>query len=73
MADRGLIERVPGPRRAVRHRVTERREEVRRAGEAVTNEVLAGSLAPLTQERFDRLGDLLDLVLDPVGQSSGES
>ncbi|MGH3382702.1 MAG: MarR family winged helix-turn-helix transcriptional regulator [Actinoallomurus sp.] len=73
MAERGLIERVPGPGRAVRHRITARGEEVRKAGETVMNEVLAGSLAPLTQDRLDRLGELLDLVLDPVGQSSGES
>jgi len=73
MAERGLIERVPGPGRAVRHRLTERGEEVRRAGETVMNEVIADSLAPLTQDRLDRLGELLDLVLDPVGQSSGES
>jgi DNA-binding MarR family transcriptional regulator len=73
MAERGLIERVPGPGRAVRHRITERGEEVRRAGQAVMNEVLADSLAPLTQDRLDQLGDLLDLALDPAAQSSGES
>jgi DNA-binding MarR family transcriptional regulator len=77
MVERGLIERVPGPGRAVRHRLTERGEEVRRAGETATDEVFAGSLAALTQDRLDRLGDLLDLVLDParsrVDQSSGES
>jgi DNA-binding MarR family transcriptional regulator len=77
MAERGLIERVPGPGRAVRHRLTERGEEVRRAGQAAIDEVLTDSLAPLTQGRLDQLGDLLDLVLDPAkdpaGQSSGES
>ena len=77
MVERGLIERVPGPGRAVRHRLTERGEEVRRAGEIATDEVFAASLAALTQDRLDQLGDLLDLVLDPardqVGQSSGES
>jgi DNA-binding MarR family transcriptional regulator len=75
MVERGLIERVPGPGRAVRHRLTERGEEVRLAGEKATGEVIAESLAPLTQDRLDQLGDLLDLVLDRdrVSQSSGES
>lgn len=64
MAERGLIERVPGPGRAVRHRLTERGEELRAAGEKLHAEVVAGSFAPLPQERLDELGDLLERVLD---------
>jgi DNA-binding MarR family transcriptional regulator len=41
MVDRGLIERVGGPGRAVRHRLTTKGDEVRRAGEAVVERVLA--------------------------------
>lgn len=64
MVDRGLIERMPGPGRAVRHRITERGEEVRRAGEARVAEVLAESFAPLSQDQLDCLGGLLRHLLD---------
>jgi DNA-binding MarR family transcriptional regulator len=64
MAERGLIERVRGPGRAVRHRLTERGEELRRAGEKIHKEVVDESLAALTPGRLDQLGDLLECVLD---------
>jgi DNA-binding MarR family transcriptional regulator len=75
MAERGLIERVPGPGRAVRHRLTERGEELRKAGDALVNEVVAESFAPLTPDRLDQLGTLLAQVLEPApaAYSSGES
>ncbi|GLY76944.1 MarR family winged helix-turn-helix transcriptional regulator [Actinoallomurus iriomotensis] len=63
MADRGLIERVPGPGRAVRHRLTERGEELRRAGAEIHEKVIAESFAPLAPDELDRLGDLLGGVL----------
>ncbi len=63
MVDRGLIERVPGPGRAVRHRLTERGEEVRRAGQARADRVLRKSFTPLDAAQLDTLGDLLDLLL----------
>src|SRR3954462_11079073 len=64
MAQRGLIERVPGPGRAVRHRLTERGEELRQAGDAVVNEVFADSFASLAPDQLDRLGALLAQVLE---------
>jgi DNA-binding MarR family transcriptional regulator len=63
MADRGLVERVAGPGRAVRHRLTERGEELREAGDALVNEVFAGSFAPLSEEQRDQLGELLERAL----------
>src|ERR1700722_16933472 len=45
MVERGLIERVPGPGRAVRHRLTEKGLEIRRAGEARVDGVLERSFA----------------------------
>jgi DNA-binding MarR family transcriptional regulator len=66
MTDRGLIERVPGPGRAVRHRLTDRGEELRRAGEALHHEVITGSFAPLAADDLDRLGDLLERLLEPA-------
>src|SRR3954452_18261790 len=61
MVDRGLIERVPGPGRAARHRITARGEEIRRAGDARVGAVARRSFAALTPDQIDRLGELLDL------------
>ncbi|MEV4611419.1 MarR family winged helix-turn-helix transcriptional regulator [Kitasatospora sp. NPDC049258] len=63
MVDRGLIERAPGPGRAVRHRLTTRGREVREAGEALLGRVLAESFAPLSSTELDTLGGLLDRLL----------
>jgi DNA-binding MarR family transcriptional regulator len=63
MADRGLIERVAGPGRAVRHRLTERGEELRKAGDELVNEVFAESFATLSEEQRDQLGELLERAL----------
>jgi DNA-binding MarR family transcriptional regulator len=63
MADRGLIERVPGPGRAVRHRLTERGEKLRAAGQERADRVVAKSFAALTDDQIDHLGDLLTTAL----------
>lgn len=58
MINRGLIERVPGPGRAARHRLTDKGEDLRRRGEQVVDEVFAASFGPLTvaqRETFDEL------------------
>ncbi|MCW2886358.1 MAG: putative HTH-type transcriptional regulator [Streptosporangiaceae bacterium] len=65
MVERGLIERIPGPGRAVRHRLTERGQQLRQAGDALVNEVFTGSFAPLAADQLDQLGDLLHQLLDP--------
>jgi len=69
MIDRGLIERVPGPGRAVRHRLTTKGVELRRAGGGMVEEVLSTSFAPLDRARlaaFDAtLLDLLDALEPP--------
>ncbi|WP_371495087.1 MarR family transcriptional regulator [Kitasatospora sp. NBC_00374] len=69
MVDRGLIERVPGPGRAVRHRLTDRGRQVRHAGDEIMERVLAESFAPLSPEQRATLGGLLDRLLeaDPEG------
>jgi hypothetical protein len=51
--------------RAVRHRLTERGEELRRAGDALVNEVFAESFAALAPAQLDQLGALLGQVLEP--------
>ncbi len=63
MVERGLIERVSGPGRAVRHRLTELGEAVRRDGAEIVGRVAADSFAPLTPAQRDTLGDLLDRLL----------
>jgi DNA-binding MarR family transcriptional regulator len=68
MAERGLVERVPGPGRAVRHRITPEGERMRAAGQDAVDAVFATSFAGLTDRQLDALGDLLDRALraDPA-------
>lgn len=63
MISRGLIERVPGPGRAVRHRLTERGRELRSAGNEIVDRVIARSFAPLTPEQVAQLDELLKILL----------
>ncbi|RSD17138.1 MarR family winged helix-turn-helix transcriptional regulator [Amycolatopsis eburnea] len=65
MAERGLIERVPGPGRAVRHRLTEEGARLRAEGQALVDGVAASSFQDLSGEQLDQLGELLDLALGP--------
>ena len=63
MADRGLIERIPGPGRPVRHRLTAEGERLRVAGQDLADGVLDDSFRNLSAEQLDQLGDLLTLAL----------
>jgi DNA-binding MarR family transcriptional regulator len=65
MADRGLIERVPGPGRAVKHRLTEEGERLRAAGQDAVEAVVEDSFSGLSPEQLDQLGELLDTILGP--------
>ncbi|NBH09009.1 MarR family winged helix-turn-helix transcriptional regulator [Amycolatopsis sp. SID8362] len=65
MAERGLIERVPGPGRAVRHRLTEEGARLRAEGQALVDGVASSSFRDLSGEQLDQLGELLDLALGP--------
>jgi DNA-binding MarR family transcriptional regulator len=65
MIDRGLIERIEGPGRAVRHRLTPRGEELRGRAEGLLGEVLAESFAPLSASEQETLGALLDRLVRP--------
>jgi DNA-binding MarR family transcriptional regulator len=64
MADRGLIERVPGPGRAVRHRLTDLGEHLRAEGQARADQVIAASFADLDDPQITHLGELLTAALD---------
>jgi len=58
LIERGLIERVPGPGRAVRHKLTSKGEATLRKGYDMVDQVFEASFAPLTirqREEFYRL------------------
>ncbi|MFB8275142.1 MarR family winged helix-turn-helix transcriptional regulator [Nocardia colli] len=63
MVERGLIERIPGPGRAVRHRLTAKGEEIRAEGARRVRDVQHRSFAGLSPGQIDTLGDLLDVIL----------
>jgi len=63
MIDRGFIERVPGPGRAVRHRLTDKGEDLRQQAGAVVRAVLTESFSALTDAELQTFGDLLARVL----------
>ena len=63
MIDRGFIERVPGPGRAVRHRLTDKGEDLRQQAGEVVRAVLTESFSALTDAELQTFGDLLARVL----------
>jgi DNA-binding MarR family transcriptional regulator len=73
MVDRDLIERVDGPGRAVRHRITPKGAKLLAAGGAIADEVLAESFAALSARQLETLGDLLDVLNEPAAVGSTRS
>jgi DNA-binding MarR family transcriptional regulator len=67
MESRGLIERVPGRGRAVRHRLTAEGERVRQAGGEVMEHVLSESFSPLSAAQQQTLEKLLRKLLATTG------
>ena len=65
MAERGLIERVPGPGRAVRHRLTEEGARLRAEGQGLVDAVAELSFRDFSAAQLDQLGELLDRALGP--------
>ncbi|GCE22132.1 MarR family winged helix-turn-helix transcriptional regulator [Dictyobacter kobayashii] len=61
----GLIDRVPGPGRALRHHLTPAGEELLSKGYTVVNEVLAQSFSSLSSTEKETLYDLLTRLLHP--------
>jgi len=59
MIDRGLIERVPGPGRAIRHRLTDKGDALREEGQRVVEQVLTESFAALSEEQLAALDEIL--------------
>jgi DNA-binding MarR family transcriptional regulator len=65
MAERGLIERAPGPGRAVRHRLTEEGARLRAEGQGLVDAVAESSFRDFSAAQLDKLGELLDRALGP--------
>jgi DNA-binding MarR family transcriptional regulator len=59
MVDNGLIERIEGPGRKVRHQLTPTGDELRRAGATAFDGVLAESLGRLSAGERETLHELL--------------
>jgi DNA-binding MarR family transcriptional regulator len=63
MIERDLIERLPGPGRAVRHRLTDKGEDLRKRAGEVVRETFLESFSALSDEELQTFGDLLARVL----------
>ncbi len=62
---RGLVERVPGPGRVVRHALTAKGTALREAGVQRLDEVLVASFAPLAPAQLAAFDDLLRRLVRP--------
>jgi DNA-binding MarR family transcriptional regulator len=62
MVDRGLIERLDRPGRAVRHGITRKGAKLLAGGSAIADVVLAASFAPLNPRQLNTLADILDVL-----------
>lgn len=63
MEMRGLIQRIAGPGRAIRHRLAPAGEEALRRGQDTVGQVLRASFAPLSARQRDQLFELLATAL----------
>ena len=69
MIERGFIERVPGPGRAVRHRLTGRGEQVRRQGQEILDGVLADTFSRLSPDELAAFDALMVRLVEGIGPS----
>jgi DNA-binding MarR family transcriptional regulator len=69
---RRWIERITGPGKAIRHRLTPSGEALLHEGHTLYNQVIAQSFAPLSLAERDALYGLLTRLLDGQGLSLGE-
>ena len=63
MINRGLIERIPGPGRAIHHQLTEHGQELRQAGANIVAKIAAESFAPLTEDQLNQFDEILTTLL----------
>lgn len=69
---RGWIERLSGPGKAIRHRLTTEGETLLHEGYSVYTEVIAQSFAPLSSAEQETLYGLLTHLLNGASELSGE-
>ncbi len=69
---RGWIERISGPGKSIRHRLTPSGETLLREGLAVYNEVISQSFSPLSPRERDTLYDLMTRLLNGSGEPLSE-
>jgi DNA-binding MarR family transcriptional regulator len=67
---RGWIERISGPGKAIRHRLTPAGEAILHQGQSVYQQVIAQSFAPLSPTERETLYDLLTRLLNDAGTGS---
>lgn len=65
---RGWIERITGPGRMIRHRLTPSGEALLHEGQSVFHEVISQSFSPLSPTERDILYDLLTRLLNRSGE-----
>lgn len=70
MEARGVIERVTGPGRAIRHRLTPTGEMLLDKGRTVVNEMFSESFSPLSPAELETLYDLLTRLLQAPDDQS---
>lgn len=63
LLQKGMIERVAGPGRAIQHRLTPKGEAMLRRGYEAVDQVFQASFAPLTSRQRDELFRLLSVAL----------
>lgn len=63
LSKRGMIQRLAGPGRAIRHRLTPLGESTLRKGDVVVGQVLAASFAPLTSRQREAFYQLIGRAL----------
>jgi DNA-binding MarR family transcriptional regulator len=68
MIDRGLIERVAGPGRAVRHRVTDEGRDLLAAADQIVDTVLDAAFGRLSTTELEQFDALLTRLLPPPPQ-----
>jgi DNA-binding MarR family transcriptional regulator len=71
MVDRGLLDRVNGPGRAVRHQVTDAGEAAWRTGAGMMDDVLAGTIGRLSAPELAVLHGLLLRAAAPETDPAG--
>ncbi|OLV18877.1 MarR family winged helix-turn-helix transcriptional regulator [Deinococcus marmoris] len=73
MVERGLIQRVSGPGRAVRHTITAKGEAIRAVGERRVRDTTRHSLSRLSGDELGQLAELLATILGtPLHQEAAQ-